>query len=54
MTKTEMAQRIVQALYNMPEMPTAAHWRVKRCARQRKDIIIEQYARAERVLAERK
>ena len=33
MTKTEMAQVIVQALYNMPKLPHSQHHAVKRQVR---------------------
>ena len=37
MTKVEMAQKIVQVLYRLPELPAPDHQAVKRWSRVRKE-----------------
>lgn len=50
MTKTEMAKVIVRALYNLNEEPRSDHRAVVRISRMRKDLLVEEYKLAERVL----
>lgn len=53
-TKTDMARVITKALYNMPVLPGADHWKVKQLVRDmNKDTLREFYIKAERVLADK-
>ena len=53
MTKTEMAQVIVQALRNYDELPAADSARVKEMARRSKDNLEQFYPKAIEIINQR-
>ena len=54
LTKKDMAKVIVQALYNLPELPNDDHWEVKRIEKNKKENLIPFYEKAFNILTERR
>ena len=52
-TKLDMARVIVQALYNMPELPAVDHHAIKKQARRKKIHLAEDYTLAHKILTDR-
>ena len=50
LTKLDMAQVIIQALYFMPELPPVKNVNVRRLARDRKWMLIEHHKRALKII----
>ena len=50
MTKTEMAQQIVKALFNVEHTPAEDNVNVRRISRKRKDSLIEMHKSAIKII----
>ena len=53
LNKNDMARVIIQALYNLDELPAKDNVHVKRQARKKKEILEEGYQKAHKILTDK-